>query len=349
MKETHSVIECVFFMACPLPALSAVKGPRFPQYMPACRQAGYLLHTSEATAEGIAHANSAEKNVSLRQRTVVMKTFCSALLLFFTFSNPVSAQKLRLMTYNIRLDVPSDGENAWPNRKDYWASQVTFYEPDIFGIQEALPHQVIDIQTLLPHYAFVGIGRDGVGKGESSNIFYKKERFKVLQENTFWLSETPDKISIGWDAALNRICTYALFKDNKSKQSFWVFNTHLDHMGDLARTNAILLILSKIKTLNTQNYPVFFMGDFNSEPSEERIINLKKEMNDSRDLSKAKPFGPSGTFNGFQHQEAVTKRIDYIFLSKNNPFTVEKYAVLSDSKDLKYPSDHLPVYIELKI
>lgn len=252
------------------------------------------------------------------------------------------------MTYNIRLDIASDGENAWPNRKVYWASQVAFYEPDIFGIQEALPHQVTDIQTLLPNYNYIGIGRDGEGRGESSNIFYQKNRFQVLQQNTFWLSDTPDKISKGWDAALNRVCTYGLFKDRKTKQTFWVFNTHLDHIGELARTNSILLILSKIKALNTKNYPVFFMGDFNTEPNEERIINLKKEMNDSQDIAKTKPFGPTGTFNAFQHQEAVTKRIDYIFLSKDNPFTVEKYAILSDSKDLKYPSDHLPVYIELK-
>ena len=252
------------------------------------------------------------------------------------------------MTYNIRLDVSSDGENAWPNRKDYWASQITFYEPDIFGIQEALPHQVTDIAGLLPNYSYVGIGRDGVGKGESSNIFYKKERFKVLEENTFWLSETPDKISKGWDAALNRVCTYALFKDEKSKQIFWVFNTHLDHIGEAARTNSILLILSKMRTLNTKNYPVFFMGDFNSEPAEERIVNLKKEMIDSRDASEEKPFGPSGTFNAFKHDEAVTKRIDYIFLSKDNLFKVKKYGILSDSKDLKYPSDHLPVFVELK-
>ena len=277
-----------------------------------------------------------------------MKTYFTGLLLLLVFSNTISAQKLKLMTYNIRLDIASDGENAWPNRKDYWASQVTFNEPDILGIQEALPHQVTDIAAMFPNYTYVGIGRDGIGKGESSNIFYKKDRFKLLQENTFWLSETPEKISKGWDAALNRVCTYALFKDSKTKQTFWVFNTHLDHMGELARTNSILLILSKIKALNTKNYPVFFMGDFNSEPNEERIINLKKEMVDSRDVSAEKPFGPSGTFNGFKHHEAVTKRIDYIFLSKDNPFKVMKYGILSDSKDLKYPSDHLPVFIELQ-
>ena len=278
-----------------------------------------------------------------------MKIFGTTLLLLLTSINSMMAQKLTLMTYNIRLDLASDGENAWPNRKAYWASQVAFYEPDILGIQEALPHQVTDIEKLLPNYSYIGIGRDGEGKGESSNIFYQKNRFQVLQQNTFWLSKTPDKTSKGWDAALNRVCTFGLFKDSKTKQTFWVFNTHLDHMGELARTNSILLILSKIKALNTKNYPVFFMGDFNSEPFEERIINLKKEMKDSQDISKMKPFGPIGTFNAFQHQEAVTKRIDYIFLSKDNPYIVEKYAILSDSKDLKYPSDHLPVYIELKI
>ncbi|WP_396195077.1 endonuclease/exonuclease/phosphatase family protein [Flavobacterium sp.] len=278
-----------------------------------------------------------------------MKKILFSLMIILVFSSTISAQKLKLMTYNIRLDLASDGENAWPNRKAYWASQVGFYEPDILGIQEALPHQVTDIASLLPNYNYIGTGRDGEGKGESSNIFYQKNRFKVLLENTFWLSETPDKISKGWDAALNRVCTYALFKDHKTKQTFWVFNTHLDHMGELARTNSILLILSKIAALNTKNYPVFLMGDFNSEPTEERIINLKKEMPDSHDISEEKPFGPSGTFNGFKHNEGVTKRIDYIFLSKNNPFKVKKYAILSDAKDLKYPSDHLPVFIELKI
>ncbi|MGV3695914.1 endonuclease/exonuclease/phosphatase family protein [Flavobacterium sp.] len=274
-----------------------------------------------------------------------MKYFTSLLLLIW-FS--LSAQDLKLITYNIRLDVASDGENAWPNRKEYWASQMKFYEPDIFGIQEALPHQVTDIAAMLPEYGYVGAGRDGDGKGESSNIFFKKNRFRVLQQNTFWLSETPDVISRGWDAALNRVCTYALFKDAETTHTFWVFNTHLDHMGELARTNSIKLILSKITELNAQNHPVFLMGDFNSEPTEQRIIDLKKQMDDSHDCSESKPFGPSGTFNGFKYNEAVTKRIDYIFLSQKSRWKVKKYAVLSDSKDLKYPSDHLPVYIEVQ-
>lgn len=257
------------------------------------------------------------------------------------------AQALEVITYNIRLDVAVDGENAWPLRKEFLTSQIQFYEPDIFGIQEARPNQVIDISTRLSQYNQVGIGREGKGIGESSNIFYKKDRFLLKESNTFWLSETPDIISIGWDAAYNRVCTYALLKDKKTRKHLWVFNTHLDHKGEVAKTKGIELILSKIAELNTQNYPVIFMGDFNSEPTSERIIALKKKMNDTRDISKEKPFGSSGTFNGFIHNEPVLLLIDYIFVSKNNKLKVDKFAVLSDSKDLKYPSDHLPVYVKL--
>lgn len=259
------------------------------------------------------------------------------------------SQNIKLITYNIRLDVAIDGENDWTHRKDFFASQIQFYEPDIFGVQEAKPNQVIDINALLPLYANVGMGREGEGQGESSTIYYKKDRFIVSESSTFWLSETPNEISKGWDAACNRVCTYALFKDQKTKTTFWVFNTHLDHIGEEARTKGMELILSKIELLNTKKYPVFFMGDFNSEPDTDRIIQLKKIMNDSRDISKEKPFGPSGTFNNFKHDQAVTKLIDYVFVSKNNKFEVLKYAVLSDSKDLRYPSDHLPVYVEVNL
>ena len=121
----------------------------------------------------------------------------------------------------------------------------------------------------------------------------------------------------------------------------------MDHIGEQARTKGIKLILAQINQLNTLNYPVIFMGDFNSEPQEERIVALKKVMNDTREVSIDKPFGPVGTFNNFEFDKPVTKRIDYIFISKNSKFKVNKYAVLTDSKDLRYPSDHFPVYIEL--
>lgn len=279
----------------------------------------------------------------------MLKNKCLLLLLFVLNIQLVKAQSLKMMTYNIRLDLASDGENDWAHRKEFFTSQIRFYGPDVFGVQEALPQQVTDISTLLPEYSYVGTGRDGIGKGESSNIYYKKGRFAVKKSGTFWLSETPDTISKGWDAALNRVCTYALLEDNASKNLIWVFNTHLDHIGEEARTKSIELILSKINTFNTNNYPVVFMGDLNSEPSTDRIRALKKVMTDSRDVSVEKPFGPSGTFNGFKFNEPVTKLIDYIFISQPLIITVKKYAVLSDSKDLHYPSDHLPVFVELEI
>jgi len=279
-----------------------------------------------------------------------MKKMYKALLVvtltcYAAFSN---GQSLKVMTYNLRLDLDSDGENSWTNRQVFLESQIQFYEPDVFGVQEAKPNQVIDMTKALPEYAHVGVAREGNGQGESSNIFYKKEEFKLIQENTFWLSETPNQVSKGWDAACHRVCTYALLENKKNKIQFWVFNTHLDHVGELARTNGIQLIVSKINSLNTKNLPVIFMGDFNSEPKEDRIIELKKQMIDTRDVSIEPPFGPSGTFNGFKFNEPVKTLIDYIFISKGSPFKVQKFAVLSDSKDLKYPSDHLPVYVDLR-
>lgn len=201
----------------------------------------------------------------------------------------INGQNLKIMSYNIRVDLTVDGDNAWNHRKDFFASQIQFYGPDVFGIQEAVPNQVSDIAERLSQYSFVGIAREGVGKGESSTIFYKKERLKMLLNNTFWLSETPSEISLGWDAAYKRVCTYVLFKDVKTKQLFWVFNTHLDHVGAQAKINGIKLILAKIKEVNNKNYPVICTGDLNSEPQSEGIFLLKKEMKDTRAISKILP------------------------------------------------------------
>ncbi|MFQ6600889.1 endonuclease/exonuclease/phosphatase family protein [Flavobacterium sp. C3NV] len=270
------------------------------------------------------------------------------LVVFLLFvSGSFYGQNLKIMTYNIRLDVASDGENAWPNRKDYFTSQIQFYSPDVFGVQEATPNQVTDIASALPNYNKFGVGREEGGTGEACTIYYKKDRFKVEQSNTFWLSETPNVVSRGWDAACNRVCTYGLFKDLKTKKTFWVFNLHLDHMGEEARIKGVQLALKKISELNTKKYPAFLMGDFNSEPDTKQIAEIKKVMDDTKDVSKEKPFGPSGTFNDFKHNEPVTLLLDYIFVSKNSGLKIQKHAVLSDSKDLKYPSDHLPVLIEI--
>ena len=253
------------------------------------------------------------------------------------------------MSYNIRLATESDGDNAWSKRKEFLTSQVLFYAPDVMGVQEALPEQMAYLDENLTGYKHVGIGREGENKGEFSALFYNAEKLEVLESDTFWLSTTPEKISTGWDAALPRICTYALFQDKETKTRFWVFNTHFDHVGVEARKYSAQLILDKIKALNTLNYPVFVTGDFNLEPDSEPIAVLENELNDTAKISLSGSFGPEGTFNGFHFDEPVTRRIDYIFTGKTSLVKVLKHATLSDSKNLHYASDHLPVYTLVEI
>lgn len=251
------------------------------------------------------------------------------------------------MTYNIRLDVASDGDNAWKNRKDFLSSQILFFSPDFLGVQEAKPNQMLDLREALIEYKVIGSGRDGGDNGEYSAIFYNSKLFKVEKESTFWLSDTPEKVSKGWDAAYPRICTYGLFTDIKTSRKIWIFNAHLDHIGEQAQLKGIKQIQQKISEVNTKNYPVILMGDFNVEPNSKLITNLSEAMLNTETIAKL-TYGPKGTFNGFKFNEKVTRKIDYIFISKSNYISVNKHAVLSDSNNLKYPSDHFPVYIELK-
>ena len=259
----------------------------------------------------------------------------------------LSAQELSVMTYNIKLDYPKEGENSWSNRKPFFINQIKFYSPDIFGVQEAMPNQMKDMGNLLENYNHLGVGRDdGKDEGEYSAIFYKKSKFKVLKSSTFWLSETPNEVSMGWDAVCNRICSYALFEDIVSGKKIWFFNTHFDHVGVEARKNSAVLIVEKIKEINTENLPVILSGDFNMEDTHESIQIIEQELKDSKDIAKL-VFGPNGTFNNFEFDKPVTIRIDFIFVSPK--ITVNKYAVLSDSWDCKYPSDHLPVFISVDL
>tara|TARA_B100002049_G_scaffold236339_1_gene222784 strand:+ start:133 stop:969 length:837 start_codon:yes stop_codon:yes gene_type:complete len=272
----------------------------------------------------------------------------SFLLLLFTFTGTtLFSQEVEVMSYNIKYANENDGENSWSKRKEHITNQIKFYEPEIMGVQEALISQLKHFESEMKNYKYVGVGRDdGKEAGEFSAIFYNAKEFEVLENNTFWLSDTPDEISVGWDAAMERICTYAKFKDKDSGKSFWVFNTHFDHVGEKARENSAELIWEKISALNKENLPVILMGDLNLEPQTSAIQFLSKKMNDSKTRAEL-DFGPEGTFNGYNFKEGVNRRIDYIFVSDN--IKVKKYAVLSDSKDLKYPSDHLPVMVEIQL
>jgi endonuclease/exonuclease/phosphatase family metal-dependent hydrolase len=256
------------------------------------------------------------------------------------------AQPLEAMTYNIRYAAPGDGDDAWPFRKARVAALLNFYEPDVLGLQEAEHQQLRYLAEALPEYRYTGVGRDdGLTGGEYAPIFYDARRLRLLVGNTFWLSETPAVPSIGWDAALKRVCTYARFEDLATSRQFWVFNAHFDHLGAVARANSAALIRDEIGRLNVDELPVLLMGDFNALPGSEPLAILLAGFDDAGREASHHRFGPDGTYVGFRVGGEVPRRIDYI-LTSSGGWRVARYAVLSHSQGGRYPSDHLPVFVE---
>ena len=276
-----------------------------------------------------------------------MKTF-KIIFFLLLFSGFAFAQKnalpINIITYNIRLNVASDGVNAWPNRKENVKALVKFHDADILCVQEALPEQ-FDAILENSNFDVVGVGReDGKRKGEFSAVYFDKDRFTKKDGGTFWLSETPNVPSKGWDAALNRVCSWVRLYDKLNKKEFLVFNTHYDHVGVKARIESAKLLKQKIQEI-APKLPVVFTGDLNVTPETEAIATIKSFLIDAKEISQEPPYGPNGTFNAFDFNSDLKNRIDYIFV--NRGFKVQKFAVLSDSKDKRYPSDHLPVFARL--
>ena len=276
-----------------------------------------------------------------------MKNNLSLFLVLFAISFVVCGQSTKLMTYNIKYDNTNDTVNNWNDRKEELVRLIQHYKPLIMGTQEALHHQVTYIDSCLADYAFIGVGRDdGKQKGEYSPIHYDTTRYKVLKKNTFWLSETPEKVSVGWDAALERICTYGLFEDIKSKHRLWIFNTHFDHVGVKARAESIKLIMNKIMDINTEKLPVVLMGDFNLTSDQKPIHLIKTYLKDGQEITENPFYGPNGTFNGFDQNRILDKRIDYIFTKY---LKVKNYFHIDDRmQNNKHISDHLPVLISIE-
>ena len=260
--------------------------------------------------------------------------------------SPVFGQEIAVLSYNVRYNSSGDGLDLWELRKTELIEQIKQLDPMSFGVQEATLTQMKDLEAGLPDYDYVGVGRDDGGtKGEFSAIFYKSSEMKVLEENTFWLSETPEKVSVGWDAALPRICTYAKFELMASKKQFWHFNTHFDHMGETARTESAKLIVSKIADLVSSGDAVVLSGDFNAEPYEKPILVLNHSFEDPADRVKLQ--GPVGTFSGFQLDAPLDRRIDYIF-TKN--MEVKTYRHLDTKRaNGRWISDHLPVFLSFDL
>lgn len=278
-----------------------------------------------------------------------MKTNHLLFLLFFSLSLSTFAQKpMNVITYNIRYNNPGDGENSWPKRREAVIKLLKSHKADIFCVQEALFDQVMNLKDGMKTFDYVGAGRDdGNVNGEFSAIFYNSNRYTLLENGTFWLSKTPQTPSKSWDAALNRICTWARLKENDTYKTFYVFNTHFDHIGVTARMRSAELILKKISEIADRKDPLLLTGDFNLTPEERPLLVIKQKLKDARQITKEVPKGPMGTFNAFDIQSKLEKRIDYIFVNKM--VEVNTYTVITDSNNNRYPSDHLPVWIEAQL
>jgi endonuclease/exonuclease/phosphatase family metal-dependent hydrolase len=261
----------------------------------------------------------------------------------------VEAQPLIVGTYNLRLDIASDQENSWLYRKDAVNSLIRFHDFDILGTQEAFDHQLQDIIQALPYYSAYGKGRDdGLKAGEHSAILYKKERFSQLDKGDFWLSQTPDKPSLGWDATCcKRICSWVYLKDKQTKKQFYVFNAHYDHQGIIARKESSKLILDKIKAIAGKK-PVIFMGDLNGDPTSDpyTIIENSNILKDTYKQVKH-PYASTNSYNNFGKNMKGISLIDHLFTSP--AFEVKKWGLLTDSYQGKFPSDHFPILTELVI
>lgn len=275
----------------------------------------------------------------------------------------VQAHKFVLATYNIRLLNDGDAKqgDGWQQRYPYICNLIRFHGFDIFGTEEGFLSQLQDMKANLPGYDFIGVGRDdGKEKGEHSAIFYDTSKFEVLEHGDFWLSPTPDRPGLGWDAACVRICTWGVFKLKGTKFKFVYYNLHMDHIGVVARAESAKMILRRIQN-DPHKLPAILSGDFNIDQDNEgfKLIDNSGILNDAYRIAKFRYINMS-TFNNF-HPEGLgfDTRIDHIFLTKE--FTVEKYGVLTDVYRTETtdangkvvarahtPSDHFPVMVVLE-
>lgn len=276
----------------------------------------------------------------------------TTLFLALLLSCSLSAQRLYVGTYNIRYNNPNDEKegNAWAQRCPQLCDFINFEQPEIFGTQEVLVDQLHDLMKGLDGYGYIGVGRDdGKEKGEYAAIFYKKNQLSLLDSGNFWLSPTPERASLGWDAACIRICTWGKFQDKVSGKQFYFFNTHMDHVGTVARRESARLILKRINQLS-KGLPTILTGDFNVDQTDE-IYQIFSNSGVLRDCytNALQRMTPTGTWNDFMQDSRSNSRIDHIFVSSD--FKVPHYAIFTNSywlgKSRRNISDHYPVMVKL--
>lgn len=277
----------------------------------------------------------------------IKNIFLSFLSLFSVYV--AEAQQLVIGTYNLRYDNPKDTGNLWRDRAPVVSALIRFHDFDIFGTQEGLKNQLDDISSALPQYSRYGSGRDdGKDKGEHSAIFYKKDEFNLLDKGDFWLSQTPDKPSLGWDATCcNRICSWVYLQHKKSGKKFYFFNAHFDHQGMIARRESSKLVLKKIQEI-AGSHPVIFTGDLNGDHDSEwyKTLSNSNILNDTYNQVSF-PYANSASFNAFGAAKEITGIIDHIFVT--NHFTISKWGILTDTYHGKFPSDHFPVVAKMTL
>lgn len=258
---------------------------------------------------------------------------------------------LRVMTYNIRLDLESDGPNRWSERREQFIGQVRLMHPGILGLQEVVPGQKADLERSMPGYAFLGVARDdGKSKGEFSNLAIDRALFEVQSSGTFWLSPTPDVPSKGWDAAYPRIATWAHLVRRNDGKRFLALNTHLDHVGKQARLESARQIVRWIAANRTPGESVIVTGDLNAEPGTPPLNELTSSdpgLRDAWTASKTPPVGPEGTFNNWVLVPTEKRRIDYMLFDPS--IEVDRYAVLAwHGEGGRLASDHYPVLADVR-
>ena len=270
------------------------------------------------------------------------------------------AQELTVASYNIRNNNNTDSiiGNGWRKRCKPMCDQIHWERPDVFGTQEVLHPQLMDLAKGLPDYQWIGVGRDdGKEDGEYAAIFYNPSRVKLVEQGNFWLSETPDRPSLGWDAACIRICTWGHFRDLQTKKDFYFLNLHMDHVGVKARSEAAKLVMKRITEMTDSGKKLAILtGDFNVSQTNQ-LYNLFTESGVLKDCyTNAKErFAENGTYNGFDYHFYTTERIDHIFVTPTT--SVEAFAVLTDGrwqKDMngkmsrRTISDHYPIFARVR-
>ena len=280
----------------------------------------------------------------MRKLTLIV----SAVLMVLPFTS--SAQKqtrdydLKVMSYNIRMGTAKDGTNSWEYRYPATAMMIQDQKPDVFGVQEAFDFQIRFIEDNFTDYDCVGVGRDnGKSEGEHMSIFWNKKTVKMIKWGTFWLSETPEKPSKGWDAACKRTATWALMKDKNTGKMFYFVNTHLDHRGSEARRQGLNLIVSRIDEINQKGYPMVLTGDFNMKPDDAALTGLEQRMQSARKIAPKTDNHATLNLWGKGKADMV---IDYIYVSGFSACP-EYHTITEKYGAWKYVSDHYPIYAKL--